>query len=225
MKHRLPATPVFKNGKNRMEVRKSPSVLLLIGSVATSAYLALHEPASVSAPPEKARSKAWNFVHDDSIQKYVSPEIGFTDPQYVPKKLVELKPGKGLRTKPRTFLRKEAEEALRKLSNNYFSQFGTELPVVSGYRSYGHQERIGKGSPRCLESGFCSKPGHSEHQSGLAVDFFEAGNVEAFRTVPEMRARFDWLTKNAPVYGFTNSYRKGKETDGYREEPWHWRYV
>lgn len=224
MKH-LPTTPFLKNGKDRMAEGKSPSILLLVGSVAASAYLALHDPVPVPSAVEKTRSKDWNFTHDDSIQKYVSPKIGFTDPQYVPKKLVELKPGKNLRAKPRTFLRKEAEEALQKLSENYFSRFGTELPVVSGYRSHGHQQRIEREAPRCVESGFCSKPGHSEHQSGLAVDFFEAGNAEAFRSVPEMRERFDWLTKNAPVYGFTNSYRKGKETDGYREEPWHWRYV
>ncbi|MEK7105779.1 MAG: M15 family metallopeptidase, partial [Patescibacteria group bacterium] len=72
-----------------------------------------------------------------------------------------------------------------------------------------------------------AKPGHSEHQLGIAVDFTSPsiGNVSAtgkFGDTLESK----WLEENASKYGFILSYPKGKEEiTGYLYEPWHYRYV
>ncbi len=36
---------------------------------------------------------------------------------------------------------------------------------------------------------------------------------------------YTWLDENAHLYGFANSYKKGRAIDGYEIEPWHWRYL
>lgn len=65
-----------------------------------------------------------------------------------------------------------------------------------------------------------NKPGTSEHNLGLAVDF---NNVDyKFETLKE----YKWLTENAENYGFILRYpRDKKEITKVDCEPWHWRYV
>ena len=65
-----------------------------------------------------------------------------------------------------------------------------------------------------------NKPGTSEHNLGLAVDFnyasYDFENTTAFK----------WLVKNAEDYGFILRYPKDKvEITKVNYEPWHWRYV
>lgn len=115
--------------------------------------------------------------------------------------------------------------ALERLADDFFIQFGKKILVVSGYRSYEYQQGIERYSPECVKDGFCSRAGHSEHQSGLAVDLFETTSKEEFLNKFQYKTYYDWLIANAHKYGFTNSYRKGIIVDGYHEEPWHWRYI
>jgi D-alanyl-D-alanine carboxypeptidase len=71
----------------------------------------------------------------------------------------------------------------------------------------------------------CAKAGHSEHQSWYAIDFYSASTQAEWMGSNTLKKYFDWLNANAHVYGFTNTYRKWVEVDGYQPEPWHWRYV
>lgn len=65
-----------------------------------------------------------------------------------------------------------------------------------------------------------ARPGHSEHQTGLAVDINDL--EETFEKTPESR----WLMENAYRFGFILRYPKGKEhITGYSYEPWHYRYL
>ena len=70
----------------------------------------------------------------------------------------------------------------------------------------------------------CSaKPGHSEHQTGLAVDVEgENKDYDNFEDTKE----FIWMKNNAHRFGFILRYPKGKEhITGFKYEPWHYRYV
>lgn len=65
-----------------------------------------------------------------------------------------------------------------------------------------------------------NKPGTSEHNLGLAVDFNYA-NYDFEETTA-----FKWLKENAEKYGFILRYPKDKvEITKVDYEPWHWRYV
>ena len=124
------------------------------------------------------------------------------------------------------YLKKEAALSFYKLSEDA-KEKGYRIIVVSAYRSYTYQEKLfdyyvkGKGLNYALN---CSaKPGHSEHQTGLAIDV-EGSNFDY--DLFEQSIEFDWMKKNAYKYGFILRYPKGKEhITGFKYEPWHYRYV
>lgn len=65
-----------------------------------------------------------------------------------------------------------------------------------------------------------ARAGHSEHETGLAVDL--NGVQETFADTEAYR----WLQRHAYEYGFVLRYPEGKEEiTGIRFEPWHFRYV
>ena len=101
---------------------------------------------------------------------------------------------------------------------------GISLWINSGYRSYQEQEELynGYASERGTEAAdeVSSRPGHSEHQTGLAFDV----NDTSFDF--ESSAEAEWLTKHCAEYGFIIRFPDGKEKyTGYTYEPWHIRYL
>lgn len=124
------------------------------------------------------------------------------------------------------YLRKDAKEAFEKLSSEA-SVLGYRIVAVSAYRDYNYQNELfnyyveEKGLDYALD---CSaKPGHSEHQTGLAVDVEgENKDYDNFEDTKE----FNWMKENAHRFGFILRYPKGKEhITGFKYEPWHYRYV
>ena len=104
--------------------------------------------------------------------------------------------------------------------------------VRAGYRTEAEQEQIMESKvDELLRQGWpekaarkearrtAAKPGHSEHQLGLAVDInsqTEGGEL----------ALYDWLAENAWRYDFILRYPQGGEdVTGIDYEPWHYRYV
>ncbi|MDR0650860.1 MAG: D-alanyl-D-alanine carboxypeptidase family protein [Candidatus Peribacteria bacterium] len=57
----------------------------------------------------------------------------------------------------------------------------------------------------------------------MAIDLWEATNEEKF--LEKHQTYYDWLRENAHLYGFHQSYQKGKSIDGYAIEPRHRRYL
>lgn len=124
------------------------------------------------------------------------------------------------------YLREVAKTSFEKLSKNAKKE-GLKIIAVSAYRSFDYQENLFNnyvveyGKKYALK---CSaKPGHSEHQTGLAVDVMGSNNdYNKFAETKE----FIWMRENAHKYGFILRYPKGKENiTGFKYEPWHYRYV
>ena len=108
---------------------------------------------------------------------------------------------------------------------------GARLAVESAYRSYATQvwtfaywARVGGRASALATS---ARPGHSEHQLGVAIDFKTAGRASPWRYGDWARTREGaWLARNAWRYGFVMSYPAGKRSlTCYAYEPWHYRYV
>jgi D-alanyl-D-alanine carboxypeptidase len=104
---------------------------------------------------------------------------------------------------------------------------GTPLGNVSSYRSYKTQVALfdsyvkDYGFKKAIT--FSARPGHSEHQLGLVIDFAAAGSTD-FVSGADPTGR--WLARNAWKYGWLLSYPNGKKAVVcYRYEPWHYRYV
>ena len=106
---------------------------------------------------------------------------------------------------------------------------GFPLSVTSSYRSYDTQ--VSTYNYWVSVSGvagadtYSARPGYSEHQTGLAIDFANGSgscSLDCFGSTPE----YEWLQENGATYGFIQRYYAGKEAvTGYGAEEWHWRYV
>ena len=101
---------------------------------------------------------------------------------------------------------------------------GLSMKVLSAYRTENYQKNLYNNKVRTTgkvnADNYSARPGHSEHQTGLAVDI--SSTKGTFEYTPE----FKWLQKHAHEYGYILRYPKGKEwITGYSYEPWHYRYV
>ena len=117
----------------------------------------------------------------------------------------------------------EAMEAFTRMANDSWGD-GISLFICSGYRSYAEQEAVynryagERGTDEADR--VSSRPGHSEHQTGLAMDI----NTTEFSF--EGTSEAVWLEEHCADYGFIIRFPKGKELQtGYEYEPWHIRYV
>ena len=121
-----------------------------------------------------------------------------------------------------------------KLSDEYMDAFyemqahaeldGIDLWIQSGYRSYDTQVSIYNNyvamDGQEAADTYSSRPGHSEHQSGLAADINNPD--ESFNGTEAA----EWLKNNCYKYGFIVRFPEGKEEyTGYIYESWHLRYV
>ena len=101
---------------------------------------------------------------------------------------------------------------------------GYSMPLISGYRSYAYQASLYNSyvaqDGQELADTYSARPGHSEHQSGLAFDIGALDN--GYGNTPGGR----WLNAHCADYGFILRYPAAKESiTGYQYEPWHVRYV
>ncbi len=124
------------------------------------------------------------------------------------------------------YMRKEAKVAFEKLSEEARIR-SFVIIATSTYRSYEYQEKLYNYyiSTKGLQyADLCSaRPGHSEHQTGLAVDVMGSNyDYDLF----DQSKEFKWMKENAHKYGFIMRYPIGKEMiTGFKYEPWHYRYV
>lgn len=145
------------------------------------------------------------------------------DQDYIPKDLEKLKLAYANDHK---YVRHIAKKAFEKLSKDA-SEEGLQIVAVSAFRSYQYQDQLyfyyvtEKGTNYADRAS--ARPGHSEHQTGLAIDVMgDNGDYNLFEDTKE----FNWMKEHAHKYGFILRYPEGKEyITGFKYEPWHYRYV
>lgn len=174
----------------------------------TAHYTTLKEKAAQSGSLEQLVNKTHTLSRD-----------------YVPQDLVTL----NVKSVRAVRLRKEAAEALYRMFDAA-SKNGVTLVANSGYRSYGDQEKIFTQHVQTMgeakANAISSKPGESEHQTGLAVDLTCAEMSGDLQQSFENTAEGKWVQAHAQDYGFIIRFPKGAEAQtGYEYEPWHLRYV
>lgn len=127
-------------------------------------------------------------------------------------------------------LRSEAAAALETMFEAAQNEKGLELMLSSGHRSYAYQQNLYNGYVRsdgqAAADTYSARPGHSEHQTGLAADLRPTnGKCELEACFGEM-AEGIWVAENAYRFGFILRYtEENEQTAGYTYEPWHVRYV
>ena len=110
------------------------------------------------------------------------------------------------------------------------AEAGLDFSVQSGYRSYESQVRVYNADVAKNGQAYAdtdtARPGHSEHQTGLAVDISavpaKCSLAACFADTPQGR----WLAANAWRFGFLLRYPADKvPVTGFTFEPWHFRFI
>lgn len=107
---------------------------------------------------------------------------------------------------------------------------GVTLILGSGYRSESYQRTLYNGYVArygtATADTISSRPGYSDHQTGLAADISDHNGATYLTQSMENTVEGIWLRNHAHEYGFIMRYPKGKDSvTGYSYEPWHFRYV
>ena len=101
---------------------------------------------------------------------------------------------------------------------------GITLKIISGYRSYSQQTKtygnyVARDGKEEADR-YSARPGHSEHQTGLAMD------INSLQQSFADTAAGKWLAEHCAEYGFIIRYTADKEPEtGFMYEPWHIRYL
>ena len=142
---------------------------------------------------------------------------------HAPDDLAELTGGAYSVTRQDLMLRRPAAEALEAMARAARLD-GITLTAASAYRSYNYQVNTYNNWVRELGQEAAdlvsARPGHSQHQLGLTLDFYPINDNFAGTTAS------GWLEQNAARFGWSLSYPKGYEDiTGYQWESWHYRYA
>ena len=112
---------------------------------------------------------------------------------------------------------------------------GNPIAVNSPYRSY--QEQVASFNGWANLDGYddaitySQRPGHSEHQLGLTIDFMTKGGGSALQGDWATTPAGAWMQANAWKFGWVMSYPKGpggklfSDVTCFHYEPWHYRYL
>ncbi len=185
------------------------------------------QPATVEEPPPAVEEEPPVIQVDAG--GYAVQAVPVTEPTYIDGVLVASKKY----PLPKDYHPGEQPEAKTALTQMLAGakEAGYNLAAFSGFRSYEYQETLYQNyvnrDGQAAADRYSARPGHSEHQTGLAFDIGEQGQEDLWLTEQfGETAAGKWLMDHAHQYGFILRYPKGKEDiTGYRYESWHYRYV
>ncbi|MGP7960119.1 D-alanyl-D-alanine carboxypeptidase family protein [Sanguibacter sp. A247] len=126
-------------------------------------------------------------------------------------------------------MRTDAATALRAM-RAAAQRDGHPIGVHSAMRTYDEQARTFEGWVAELgeveAERSSARAGHSEHQTGLALDVVALGDACGVMTCFGETEASQWLTEHAHEYGYIVRFTASHEKwTGYQPEPWHLRYV
>jgi D-alanyl-D-alanine carboxypeptidase len=187
------------------------------------------KPKSTPTPTPTAApfNKAANSVDDpSSIWVVVNKTRSLNPANYAPTDLVY----PAVTYVNRQPMRAEVANALVAMFAAGASESQLQFSVQSAYRSFAAQtsvyDQIVDTKGQAQADTTSARPGHSEHQTGLAVDISALPASCSLQTCFANTPQGKWLAANAWKYGFVLRYPADKvAVTGYSFEPWHYRYV
>lgn len=185
--------------------------------------------ASFTEYPRRLIVPSWRLLDHDRMWAYVHKDVALPY-HFTPEltALTDIAVGDWVDDKR---LHPRAAAALRELM---IAARESNHPVLvsSAYRSYDHQKKLLTEMTALYGTAYAqhyvAQPGHSEHQTGLAVDFtsYSPRCKVTFASCALTNATARWLADHAHEHGFILRYPPGKSAlTGVLPESWHFRYV
>jgi zinc D-Ala-D-Ala carboxypeptidase len=149
---------------------------------------------------------------------------------FAPVDLRAMDSSRSLDNSRRLRLTSAAASALEEMAAAMFADGAGQMFVNSAYRTYAYQgelfvqksKQLGE-SEALLRS---AKAGHSEHQTGLAVDVSVPAQGCAIMQCFGETLGGKWLAENSWRFGYIIRYEEGtSEITGFTYEPWHLRFI
>jgi zinc D-Ala-D-Ala carboxypeptidase len=203
----------------------SEQVSNLPESIQTIADQVQSKPVTIFDPPKYSIDDA------DSIWVVVNKQRQISLLKYQPENLVfPAFPKPKVQNPFGLQLREEAALATVDMASAMSQEGIGTLILNSGFRTYKNQQglynRTRDTRGLAVAEKLSARPGHSEHQLGLAADFSVKGQGCVIMVCFGKTEAGRWLEANAHDYGFILRYPKGyKPITGFQYEPWHFRYV
>jgi D-alanyl-D-alanine carboxypeptidase len=127
-------------------------------------------------------------------------------------------------------MRQAASDAVVAMFAAFLQETGEEMESISGFRSYDSQVSTYNGWVDSLGQAEAdlqsARPGHSEHQTGLAIDVGSVPAECSLETCFAGTTQGQWLAGNGWRFGFIVRYPSDKTpVTGFSYEPWHMRFV
>jgi len=197
--------------------RLAPSAQVILGGISVVAAHSLSVDCSVidarSLTDPRSTAVVVNKLRPLNPLGFVPPDMTTPSVSYVNSPL----------------LRAEAANALTTMFRTASAEGAGTLRLQSAYRSYSSQTSayayytnlLGRTGADLTSA----RPGHSEHQTGLAADI-SYGSSCILQQCFASTAQGKWLANNAHRFGFVLRYPQGMTNiTGYEFEPWHYRYI
>ncbi len=179
--------------------------------------LTVKEKPKIITVTKRIDTKDTTFITSTGFTGYIKNGITYIDGYLIANKTYSLPSSynPGLNSTVKT----KANEMFAAAKNE-----GLNIWLSSGFRSYNTQKNLYNNyvnrDGKNKADTYSARPGHSEHQSGLAFDVNQINST--FDNTPEA----NWLANNCYKYGFILRYPNGKTNEtGYKYESWHFRYV
>jgi D-alanyl-D-alanine carboxypeptidase len=183
------------------------------------------KPVTIFNPPKYSIDEA------DSIWVVINKQRQISSLRYKPENLVfPAFPSPKVQNPFDLELREEAALATVELAAAVRAASKGTLILNSGFRTYNTQKALyditKETKGLAVAEKLSARPGHSEHQLGLAADFSAKGQGCVILVCFGDTEAGRWLEENAHEYGFILRYPKGyRAITGFQYEPWHFRYV
>ena len=184
-------------------------------------------PSPSASPPARAFDSDRYSIDDPASPWVVSNKLRpLTPTGYVPADLVPA----DVPYISNPYLRPAAASALAEMFAAAAAEGAGEMQIQNAYRSYetqvsvygGWVSRVGQATADAQSA----RPGHSEHQTGFALDITSLPERCSIEQCFGETAQGIWLAENAWRFGFVLRYPAGKTpVTGFIYEPWHFRYV
>ncbi|MFA4842114.1 MAG: M15 family metallopeptidase, partial [Agrococcus sp.] len=177
------------------------------------------------APEQSAPAPEWDVATASSLQVVVNKLRPMDPPDFAPELVPVSTAQEG-----GELVRPELDAALAELDAAMRASIGEGTFVTSSYRSFAlqaqyYQDAIDR-SGRAAADTTSARPGHSEHQTGLAIDLMSTAKQCRLDRCFGETAAGRWIAEHAWEFGFVVRYPQGADAlTGYAWEPWHLRYV